>query len=90
MTQKQDAESKTLTENWLGETLKHARQRAGFSASRLSQLSGHSTSYVTKIEHGDINPSTEAFAVLVLLLHLTDDEIVWTIKALGSRALNEI
>lgn len=87
MTKPLESKSKPLTPNWLGEALQHARERSGISASALSKLSGRSSSYVTKIENGTINPSTEAFATLAVLLNMTDEEIVWTIKTLGSSSL---
>lgn len=75
--------------NCLGESIIFARKRAGLSAAALSRQVGFSSSYVTKLEHGNIIPSIEAFSVIVVALDLSDAEILFVIKSLGTKVGKE-
>jgi transcriptional regulator with XRE-family HTH domain len=62
--------------------MKHLRLRKNISARELSIRSGLSSSYVSKVESGDINPTVDAFSRLVDNLDCTDFEIVFLIRSI--------
>lgn len=63
--------------------LKHLRKRRNLSARDLSLKSGLSSSYVSKVEAGNIKPTIEAFARMIDHLGVTDQEIVFIIRTLN-------
>lgn len=68
------------------EALAQFRLRAGLSKRALSQKAGLSTSYVGKLESGELEPSVRAFAVIALALGLTSHEILFCVRcALAER-----
>jgi transcriptional regulator with XRE-family HTH domain len=83
-TTRQRFESAILTRNWLGEVIAYQRKEAGLSASQLSTMAGYSSSYVAKIESGKLEPSVGAFARLALVLGLSNEEVAWLIRIIGT------
>jgi len=75
--------------NFLGESVRYLRQRDGISAAKVSKQANLSSSYVTKVEHGDIIPSVAAFSKIMSVLHPTDAEILCVIRALGAEGEDE-
>lgn len=69
--------------NFLGESIRFLRLREHLSAAGVSKQAGLSSSYVTKVERGDIIPSVSAFSKIISVLHPTDTEILCIIRALG-------
>jgi transcriptional regulator with XRE-family HTH domain len=61
---------------WAIQTL---RQGKGLSARQLSLESGLSSSYVSKVESGEIEPSFKAFAKLAIALDMTPLEVFFCI-----------
>lgn len=51
------------------------REKKGISARELSVRSGMSTSYVSKLEAGKIDPTTKAFAHIAQVLRLSAMEV---------------
>jgi len=70
----------------LPQTVKFMRERKGLSAAKLSRLAGYSASYVTKLEHGELEPSISAFATLAEILDFSDQEILFTVKKAGEES----
>lgn len=58
------------------------RERAGMSAHKLSIEAGLSGSYVSKMERGDIYPSVEALAKMVLVLDPSPIELYILVKSM--------
>lgn len=59
----------------LANAIRHMREKAGLSARALSLKARLSSSYVGKLESGEIEPSVRAFARIALSLGLTREEV---------------
>jgi len=70
----------------LAEYFKWLRKRSGLSARALSQKSGLSPSYVSKLEAGDIMPSADAWAKLVTTLECSEAEVMLLIGVLANES----
>lgn len=57
----------------LGAALVSARKGRGFTQERLSDVSGVSVRYISKIEHGKVNPSYEVLGKLEKALGVSFD-----------------
>lgn len=63
----------------LGEAVHYVRQKRGMSARALSEAIGKSTSYVSKLEADQLDPSFQSFAAIVRALKLSDAEILFLV-----------
>lgn len=71
-----------MVNNWLGSFISIARQRSGTSAAKLSETIGYSSSYVSKVERGEIEPSARAFALIAYEVGMSDDEVAFVLRTL--------
>lgn len=79
--------------NWFLMTLKSSpefrilmrflRERKDISARALSEKSGLSLSYISKMENGDVTPTVEVFSKIITNLDLSQAELVYLIRILG-------
>lgn len=70
-----------------GEAVAYVRRRQGLSQRALSDRAGLSASYVSKVEHGELEPSFRAFAQLAVALDLNAQEICVLVKNECGRAV---
>ena len=63
--------------------MKFLRERSNVSARQLSNDSGLSVSYISKMEKGQVNPTVEAFAKIIRNLDVSDAELLYLIKVSG-------
>lgn len=70
----------------LAQAIRHKRIKKGMSTRALSQTAGLSTSYVSKLESGEIEPSVKAFGKLAIVLEMNYQEVYYCIVHEG---LNE-
>ena len=63
--------------------MKFLRERQEISARALSEKSGVSLSYVSKMENGDVAPTVEVFSRIIQNLDVTSAELVYLIRVLG-------
>lgn len=73
-------EPETVRSLALCEVLREFRIRAGLSKRALSQKAGLSTSYVGKLEAGELIPSFQAFVGIALALELTSQEVLFCVR----------
>lgn len=65
----------------LGEIVRSARSRKGWSARHLSDVCGLSPAYVSRLEAGGLsNPSLSALSALADALDFTTVEIAWIVR----------
>jgi transcriptional regulator with XRE-family HTH domain len=60
----------------LGERIRLLRREAGLSQEDLGQSSGMSTSYISRLETGEVNPTVEALSRIVKVFGLTIDTVL--------------
>lgn len=60
----------------LGAALKSALKGRGFTQERLSDVSGVSVRYISRIEHGNVNPSYEVLGKLEKALGVSFDSFL--------------
>lgn len=63
--------------------MRFLRERQDISARALSEKSGLSLSYVSKMENGDVTPTVEVFSKLVNNLDVSNAELIYLIRILG-------
>lgn len=66
-----------------GEALRAARERAGWSQSRLAVEAGYVASYISRLEAGQREPSRETVAHLAVVLALNDHQAGLLLIAAG-------
>jgi transcriptional regulator with XRE-family HTH domain len=64
----------------LSEGIRYLRKRKGMSARRVSLEAGLSSSYVSKVEKGEIEPSISSFYKICQVIEATDKEVVFLLK----------
>lgn len=69
----------TAVRSILAEAIRHKRTKMGLSTRALSQAAGLSTSYVSKLENGEIEPSVKAFGKLAIVLEMNYQEVYFCI-----------
>jgi transcriptional regulator with XRE-family HTH domain len=62
----------------LGERIRQLRREAGLSQEELGHSSGMSTSYISRLETGEVNPTVEALSRIVRVFGLTIDTVLDT------------
>lgn len=60
----------------LGERIRSLRREAGLSQEDLGQSSGMSTSYISRLETGEVNPTVEALSRIVRVFGLSIDTVL--------------
>lgn len=65
----------------LGDAIRFLRLKRGISARSLSLSAGLSSSYVGKLEAGEIEPSVRAFGSIALALSMTSAEVMFCVFA---------
>ena len=63
--------------------MKFLRERSDISARHLSETSGLSLSYISKMEKGTVTPTVSVFAKIIKNLNVTDAEILYILRELG-------
>ena len=63
--------------------MKFLRERSDISARSLSESSGLSLSYISKMEKGTVMPTVSVFSKIVKNLEISDAELLYLIKELG-------
>ena len=63
--------------------MRFLRERNEVSARSLSERSGLSLSYVSKMEKGDVTPTVEVFSKIISNLDVTNAELVYLVRILG-------
>lgn len=59
------------------------RSRSEISARSLSEKSGLSLSYVSKMENGDVTPTVEVWSRIIQHLNVSNEELVYLIRTLA-------
>lgn len=73
---------KSNMDNAIGRSIKYKRMKSDISGRKLSEISGLSPSYVSKVENGTLIPSINCFAALVCNLDFSEKEIALLINIL--------
>jgi predicted transcriptional regulator len=59
-----------------GKTVREARQKAGLTQTRLTELAGLTQQYIARIEAGQINPTLATMAAVARVLHLNVGDLL--------------
>jgi transcriptional regulator with XRE-family HTH domain len=63
--------------------MRFLRERQDISARALSEKSGLSLSYVSKMENGDVTPTVEVFSKIINHLDVSNAELIYLVRILG-------
>ncbi len=63
--------------------MRFLRERQDISARALSEKSGLSLSYVSKMENGDVTPTVEVFSKIINRLDVSNAELIYLVRILG-------
>src|SRR5437764_9972483 len=73
--------------HWIGRRLFERRRTLGYTQAKLAALSGINQADISKIEHGEANPTLDTLAALATALGLTLalEPVSEQVRALGAR-----
>ena len=69
--------------------MRFLRERNEISARSLSEKSGVSLSYVSKMEKGDVTPTVEVFSKIISNLNVSNAELIYLIRILADTTEGE-